>query len=560
MSESEKVTKQIGELLKERGLINAEHIDLALQDQKVTRERVGEILERLGFISQYDIATAIADQDGRKYVDIDQKRPSPESLRLFNMQACLTQKFLPYHTDASEVIVATWSDDVEGLEKFITRSTGLKPRIRQGEKSKIINAVQYYYHFLENPVETLIQKEIQQLSADRDGVRPLDTFVLHLMQLAVKSRASDIHIRPMDRSISIAFRVDGVMRAQFALPLTFKRLVATLKMKAGMDIAEQRLPQDGSFSESILNTQYDFRVSSTVCPYGENLVLRLLPAKGDFMSMRQLGIFDEDMELLNRIFNEPFGIVLLTGPTGSGKTTTLYAAVRQLNLTEKNILTVENPIEYRIPLIRQTQINIKAGYTFASAVRYFLRHDPDVILVGEIRDTETAQTAVSASETGHLVLSTLHTNSALGAIPRLRSLGIPNFMLADSLRGVVSQRLVRKICPGCRESYTPDDSERAYLGDPTLETLWRGRGCPDCHHSGYMGRTLIYEILCTNRELAGMIGRDVDVETLERVALQAGHRSIFRNAVRKVILGHTTVKEVIRVLGQGAETHESAVR
>ncbi|MBF0341490.1 MAG: Flp pilus assembly complex ATPase component TadA [Magnetococcales bacterium] len=549
MAEAEKVTKQIGELLKEKGLITHAHIDLALQDQKVTRERVGEILERLGFISQYDIATTIADQDGRKFVDVDQKRPSPESLRLFNIQACLTNKFLPYFSDGKEVIVVTCSDDVEGLEKYIARASGLKPRVRQGEKGKIINAIQYYYYFLENPVERLIQKEIQLLAADRDGVRSLDSFVMHLLQLAVKARASDIHIRPMDRAISVAFRVDGVLRAQFALPMTFKRLISSLKMKSGMDIAEQRLPQDGSFSESILNTQYDFRVSSTVCPYGENLVLRLLPAKGDFMSMRQLGVFDEDLDLMTEIFNEPFGIVLLTGPTGSGKTTTLYAAVRRLNLTEKNILTVENPIEYRIPLIRQTQINVKAGYTFASAIRYFLRHDPDVILVGEIRDTETAQTAVSASETGHLVLSTLHTNTAFGAIPRLRSLGIPNFMLADSLVGVVSQRLVRKICPGCREEYAPTPEELSYLKDIEITRLWRGRGCEDCHQSGYMGRTLIYEILRTNRELKGMIGRDVDAETLEQAALKAGHRTIFTNAVRKVKLGHTTVREVIRVLG-----------
>ncbi|MEO5332209.1 MAG: GspE/PulE family protein [Magnetococcus sp. YQC-5] len=549
MAEQEKSTKQLGELLKEKGLITNTHIELALQDQKVTRERVGEILERLGFISQFDIATTIADQDGRKYVDVDQKRPSPASLRLFNINACLTHKFLPYFNDDKEAIVVTFSDDVEGLEKFISRSTGLKPRIRQGEKGKIINAIQYYYYFLENPVEKLIEKEIQLLYADRDGVRSLDSFVMHLLQLAVKARASDIHIRPMDLTISVAFRVDGVMRAQFALPLTFKRLISTLKMKSGMDIAEQRLPQDGSFSETILNNSFDFRVSSTICPYGENLVLRLLPTRGDFMGMRQLGVFEEDIELLTQIFNEPFGIVLLTGPTGSGKTTTLYAAVRRLNLTEKNILTVENPIEYRIPLIRQTQINIKAGYTFANAIRFFLRHDPDVIMVGEIRDQETAQTAVSASETGHLVLSTLHTNTALGAIPRLRSLGIPNFMLADSLVGVVSQRLVRKICPGCKEAYQPDADELAYLQDPEITTLWRGRGCEHCHQSGYMGRTLIYEILRSNRELAGMIGRDADLESMERSVIQAGFKNIFHTAVRKVKLGMTTVREVIRVLG-----------
>ena len=542
--------KPLGELLKEKGLITEGHIDLALQDQAITKERVGEILERLGFVSQFDVATTLAEQGGRAYIDVEQVIPAEATLRLFNMNLCLTHHFLPIQHGDGKVRVASAAEDVETLENLLSRQTGLQPEIFQGERGKIHNAAQHYYYFLENPVEKLLKREIDILAADTDDVRSVDQLITHILQLAVKHRASDVHIRPMDRAINVAFRVDGVLHPMFSLPPALRRVVTTLKMRSDMDIAEQRLPQDGSFSATILNNIYDFRVSTVVCPYGENMVLRLLPMKSDFMGLRQLGFFDEDRELLRRIFNEPFGMVLLTGPTGSGKTTTLYAAVRALDLIEKHIITVENPIEYRIPLVRQTQINVKAGYTFANAIRYFLRHDPDVILVGEIRDQETAQTAISASETGHLVLSTLHSNTAFGAIPRLRSLGVPPFMLAESLVGVVSQRLVRRICPHCKEEYAPDDEEREYLEMPDLEVLSRGRGCDFCSHTGYYGRTLAYEILRPNEELVARIGRDESLEQLVSTAKAMGFRDMVSTARLKVQRGETSVKEMIRVMGR----------
>nr|CRH06358.1 Type II secretion system protein E, Type 4 fimbrial assembly protein pilB [Candidatus Magnetococcus massalia] len=543
--------KPIGVLLQDKGLINDSHVELALQDQKITKERVGEILERLGFVSQYDVAITMSEQEQRPYLDVDTVRPSEESLRLFNRNICEQNIFLPMSHDTTNNTIecCTAADDVVALEKLIVRHTGLQPIFSQGEKGKIKNAVQYYYYFLENPVERLLEREISMLSMDKDDVRGLDNFITHLFQLAVKTRASDVHIRPMDQSISVAFRIDGVMRAMFSLPPSMKRVVTTLKMRAGMDIAEQRLPQDGSFSDEILTNNYDFRVSTTVCPFGENMVLRMLPSKSDFMGLAQLGFEPEDVELVRKIFNEPYGIVLLTGPTGSGKTTTLYAAVRALNLTEKNVLTVENPIEYRIPLVRQTQINTKAGYTFANAIRYFLRHDPDVILVGEVRDGETAQTAISASETGHMVLSTLHSNTAFGAIPRLRSLGVEPFMLAESLVGVVSQRLVRKICPNCKESYTPTAEELGYLGNPDVDVLYRGKGCDTCFGTGYRGRTLVYEILQSSPELAMQIARDEHIDTLVATAKKNGFRDISETTKAKVLRGDVPVDEAIRVLG-----------
>jgi general secretion pathway protein E/type IV pilus assembly protein PilB len=437
----------------------------------------------------------------------------------------------------------------------ITRQTGLQPDIRIVERTRLVNAVHNHYYFLEHPVESLIEKEVRVLRNDPDGVRPVDRLLEHIYHLAVKYRASDIHLRPMEGSVNVALRVDGVLRSMFSLPASLKRIISSVKMHANMDIAEQRLPQDGSFTETILNNDYYFRASTTVCPFGENMVLRVLPLQGAFMGMDQLGFLEEDVARVRAMFNEPFGIVLLTGPTGSGKTSTLYAALLTMDMLGKNIMTVENPIEYRFPLLRQTEVNTKAGYGFADAIRYFLRHDPDVMLVGEIRDRETAETAFSASETGHMVLSTLHTNSAFGAIPRLRALGIPSFVLADSLVGVVSQRLVRRICPACTEAYEAPPEELAYLGLEGPETLHRGRGCEVCGGSGYAGRTLIYEILNFERELAHLLRAEAEQTRLEAVAARAGFKTMFSVARAKVLQGVTSVAEVQRVLGHiaGAE-------
>jgi type II secretory ATPase GspE/PulE/Tfp pilus assembly ATPase PilB-like protein len=265
--------------------------------------------------------------------------------------------------------------------------------------------------------------------------------------------------------------------------------------------------------------------------------------------MQQLGFYPDHIAMVEKMFNEPFGIILLTGPTGSGKSTTLYAGIRRMSLLEKNVITVEDPIEYEIPLIRQTQVNAKAGYNFANAIRYFLRHDPDVMLVGEIRDADTAATAVTASTTGHLVLSTLHSNSAIGAIPRLRDLGIRPFLIADSLIGVVSQRLVRKICNACKTAYRPNQWEKSYLQADDLEKLYRGKGCEVCGGSGYFGRTLVYELLAVDQKLSRYIDQDVEMSTIEKVAAQNGYVHIFDVTARKVKEGVTTVHEAVRVLG-----------
>ncbi len=541
--------KPIGVLLKEKGLITEAHIQYALQEQKVTKEKLGELFERLGFVTEHDVVITLADQSATKYFDVDGIVPDEAILKLFNKNLCINNVFLPLRKTQRSIEVAVHNVSDEKIAQLITRQSGLQPQIYIAERTKIINAINKFYYFLENPVEKLIDNEVRILSQDKEMARGMDKLIEHILHLSVKMRATDIHIRPMKKSLNISFRVDGVMTSVSSFPVSLYRLVSSLKMKADMDIAEQRLPQDGRFTATILNNTYDFRASTIVSPDGENMVLRLLPLESAVMGMDELGFLPEHIEIVEKIFKEPYGIILLTGPTGSGKSTTLYAGVRRLNLLEKNLVTVEEPIEYSIPLVRQTQVNEKAGYTFASAVRYFLRHDPDIILVGEIRDSETAATAVTAATTGHLVMSTLHTNSALGVIPRLKDLGVRPFLIADSLVGVVNQRLVRKICNACKTPYPPSDKEKAYLADDSVDTLYKGTGCEVCSGSGYFGRTLVYEILMVHKELALLIEQEADLRLIMEKIQQNGYVDMADTTITKVKQGITTSEEALRTLG-----------
>ncbi len=458
---------------------------------------------------------------------------------------------MSWHSTGNQIDIAIADHfTINDVVQLITRQTGLRPRIHCTEKNKLINRINASYYFLENPVESLLEKEINLLKQDTEHARGYEKFISLLLQYAIKMRATDIHIRPMASSVSIAFRIDGVMAAVLALPSNLLRLISALKLKSEIDIAEQRLPQDGRFAESILNNNYDFRVSTIITEHGENMVMRILPVSSAIMGLPQLGFYPADVDMVKEIFSEPSGIVLLTGPTGSGKSTTLFAGIRCLDLMKKHVVTVENPVEYRIPLLRQTQVNEKAGYTFSNAIRYFLRHDPDVILVGEIRDQITAETAVSASTTGHLVLSTLHTNSALGAISRLKDMGVNSFLIADSLLGVVSQRLIRKICPHCKEEYEATLEEKKYLDDPGINTLYRGASCDFCAGTGYHGRTLIYEILRVDQKLAALIDDNATLDTITEYAIGHGFTNIFDVCREKVREGVTTVEEAERVLGK----------
>ncbi len=540
---------RLGDLLKEKGFIGDEHIRYALQVQKVTREKLGSVLTRVGLVSEYDLVTSVAEQLRLEYVDLSKIQPDNQVLRKFNRNLCLNLRIFPIRERDGELVTATSELPSPQLEQAIVRSSGMKPRFVVAEESRVVSSIYNFFYFLENPVEELLQREIDVLAADSTNTVNPENCINYLLLLAVKKRTTDIHVRPMAQGISIAFRVDGVLANETFIPKQLTRVITAIKLQAGMDISEQRLPQDGRWTANLLERRYDIRVSSLVTPFGENLVLRLLSQEKASFSLFGLGFLKEDLEVLHKSFEEPFGIVLLTGPTGSGKSTTLVAGLITLDLLGKNVLTIENPIEYVVPLARQTEVNQAAGYDFSNAMRFFLRHDPDVILIGEMRDEQTARTALTAATTGHLVLSTLHSNTALGAIPRLRGLGMDNLTLAEALVCVVSQRLVRTICPECAEEYAPSQEELDYLG-VKAEKLRRGLGCEVCNRTGYQGRTLVYEVLVLDRELREMLERDARVAEINDMVLQKGFRSMFDVGVLKTLKGLTTVEEMHRVLGR----------
>lgn len=541
-------TIRIGDLLKKKGHISDTQIRYALQVQRVTKEKLGKVLVRIGLVSEYALAKAVAEQFDLPLIDMDKVIPDLSLLPRFNRNTCLTQRIFPIRLEGDRLVTATSDLPEQRLEQTVVRSTGMRPSFVIAEDSKLVSAVYNYGYYLDNPVEKLMERESEIMAADTTLTVSPDNFVTLLLLLAVKRRASDIHIRPMDQGISVAFRVDGVLVSEIHLRPQLRRVITAIKLQAGMNISEQRLPQDGRWSVTLLERKYDIRASSIVTPFGENMVLRLLPQERASLSLDMLGFLQEDVDRMNKIFDEPFGIILLTGPTGSGKTTTLVAGLTSLDLLGKNVLTVENPIEYLVPLARQTQVNLAAGYDFAEAMPSFLRHDPDVILIGEIRDEKTAKTALNAASTGHLVLSTLHTNTAIGALPRLRGLGLDNLAMADSINALVSQRLLRTVCPHCREEYAPSQEEKDYLNiDP--KTLVRGTGCDFCNNTGYFGRTLIYEIIVFTKDFRLALEKNASAAELLEIARKERFRDMFEIAAHKVSQHLTTALEVRRVLG-----------
>ena len=539
---------KIGDLLMDRGLIQNKHMEYALQVQSVTREKLGRILIRLGIVSEYDMVRAVAQQLQIPCVDLTRWKPDEQWLRRFNRNFCLQNRVLPLGVYKNSLVVATSEVPQPELEHKVQRLGGKPVKFALTEEHQLINFIYNHFFFMDRPVEDMLRMEAEALSADAGNTISPDNFLHYLLLWAIKSQATDVHIRSMEQGISLAFRVDGVLHDKIFLPSQLQRIIIAIKLQAGMDISEQRLPQDGRWTARLLERSYDIRVSTLVTPYGENIVMRMLALGRMQFSLSGLGFLDKDLPLLRQAFQEPYGMILLTGPTGSGKSTTLVAGLSTIDLLDKNAITIENPVEHVIPLARQTQVNEAAGYDFSTAVRNFLRHDPDIILIGEMRDEITAKTAMTAAITGHLVLSTLHSNTALGSIPRMLGLGIDHLTISETLIAVVSQRLIRTICSHCCQEYVLSSEERTYL-NRDIKSGYTGQGCEQCDNSGYKGRTAIYEILPVSSELRQLIDTGASKEALEKSARDHGFRNIFDVAVDKVEAGYTNVAEVKRVLG-----------
>lgn len=554
--------KPIGQLLKELGYVIEEQIQIALEVQRIRRGLLGEILIELGFVSPKEIAEAIAYQSEKPYIDLSQYVPTKDALSVLDKNIAKQLEVLPFDIDENtlKVIMAN-PYDINAID-IIKRRSGRELEIYVSDKESIAKSVEIYYFLLENPIEEkikeILKNSIEEITAE------VPKLVSLILDHAIIDRSTDIHISPENIASHIFFRIDGVMRHYYAIPKEIHNaVVSRIKVLANLDIAEQRLPQDGAFSHTFFEEEYDLRVSTIPTAYGENVVLRVLSKNLSLFNLRSLGFEEDVLEDLEEQFTKPQGIVLVTGPTGSGKTTTLYAALRKINALERNILTVEDPVEYKFPFIKQTQVNEKAGYTFARAIRAFLRQDPDVILIGEIRDEETAEMAIRASITGHLVLSTLHTNDAVSAIPRLIDMGIKDYMVASGVTAITAQRLVRKICSFCKikkeipaiELVKYGFKEEIIKRYAKIENIndeinvWYGTGCEHCKNTGYLSRTVILELLLIDEDIADMIVQGHTPLAIKQKAREKGMRTLKEDGLIKVLKGITTPEEVKRVIG-----------
>lgn len=469
--------------------------------------------------------------------------------------------FLPLRSHEGELLGAVADNRGVLALRDLARNFNLKPRPLQADESLILDTINRIYSQTSKVDEVMgdikgedlsmiatefeSPKDLLELKEEAPMIRLLNAVLME----AVKEKASDIHIEPYEKIIDVRFRVDGILNKVLAPPkIIHDALISRIKILAGLDISERRLPQDGRIKLLIGGKDIDTRVSIIPTAMGERAVLRLLDRQAGVLNLEMLGLSDSVLDKFKQYLSRPNGIILVTGPTGSGKTTTLYGSLLRLNTEERNIITVEDPVEYQLSGIGQMQVNTKIGLTFSSGLRSILRQDPDIMMVGEIRDFVTAEIAVHASLTGHLVLSTLHTNDAPGAVARLIDMGIEPFLVASSVICILAQRLVRVICPHCKEAYVPSAQELAYLNaDNPPERLYRAKGCDKCMGKGYLGRTGIYELLEITPDLRTMIAERKDAQALRSAAMKSGFRTLQSNAVEYILNGTTTIEEVMRV-------------
>jgi len=558
--------KRFGQYLIERNRITAKDLDRALALQQQAGTKIGKILVDMGFLTERDACLILCEQLGYPYLDPEQY-PEPENVPDILEKAPL--KFLR----ANHILPIAIDEEKNSLHVVVedpnnpVALNGLKAQlsydlqISMGTATEILEALERYYGEGISQLEK-ITDGFDGMEEDYDDVEHLKDLaseapVIRLVNLiisrAVERRASDIHVEPFEKVLKVRYRIDGVLQETESPPKALApAVISRIKIISKLDIAEKRVPQDGRLKMRILGKEIDFRVSTVPTLFGESVVMRLLDKDSiSLIELSGLGMNPKVVETFNKLISKPHGIVLVSGPTGSGKTTTLYAGLNQLNDSRKKILTVENPVEYQLEGINQVHVNTKVGLTFASGLKTMMRQDPDIIMVGEIRDTETAEVSIQASLTGHLVLSTIHTNDAPGAVNRLLDMGIENYLLVSTLAGVLGQRLVRNICSNCRETYTPDVGFHKHIyklvDDPTQARFSRGTGCKNCSGSGYKGRMGIYELFVLDDEIRELIMEKPDSSRLRALARKKGMRFLREDGWAKVLDGTTSVEELFRV-------------
>lgn len=552
-------TAKLGDILLQKDEITQEQLNDALRIQKEVGKKLGEILVERGFVSEKVVLYTLSEQLGLDIVNLDNYHISIDATKLISEKLAKRTNAIPIKLIGDKILVAMCEPlnifDIEDIEM----ESGKKAEIVLASKAQIQNSIEKFMgrRSAEKAVEdfnkeNLAYEDLNSINEEIDvnvNNSPVVRLINSLIKQALKMSASDIHIEPLENRIRVRFRIDGDLQ-EILTPSkhTQSAIVTRIKIMAGLNIAEKRLPQDGRIEMKIDESIVDLRISVLPTVYGEKIVMRLLDRDNFLKSKEDLGFTPENMEAFDSILKSPNGVILITGPTGSGKTTTLYAALNELNHMSKNIITVEDPVEYMIEGINQMQVNTKAGLLFATGLRSILRQDPDIIMIGEIRDEETAEIAVRAAITGHLVISTLHTNDAPSTIMRLQDMGVKSFLVSASVRGVVAQRLVKKVCTNCVTEYEASDIEKTLLGVEGNVTLHKGKGCPKCYNTGYSGRIAIHEVLKVDKSIRDAIQSGKNVDEIAQIAKHNGMKTLSDNCRDLVLSGVTTIEEYSQVV------------
>jgi len=552
--------QRLGQLLMKAGVITDGQLNDAIEVHKATGSPLGRVLVELGYATQGAILAVMAQQIGIPYIDFTERKPDPTAIAVVPKDLATRYVLMPVGFDEQNRLIVAMADPQNVLALDDLRIiTGYEIRPAISTKDDILAVLEDAYTVAEHVDESdwmagtdeLTSEDLSALSEVTSDA-PIVKLVNFIITKAVADRASDIHVEPQERDLRVRYRIDGVLHEMMRSPkATQAAILSRFKVMADMDIAETRKPQDGHCALTISGHKLDFRVSTLPTVYGERVVLRILRKDSILLKLSDLGFLPHNLERFESSFRKPYGAILVTGPTGSGKSTSLYAAINVLNSPDRHIITAEDPVEYRLPGVNQIQTNPKAGLTFAAALRSFLRCSPDVILVGEIRDQETAQIAIESALTGHLVLSTLHTNDAPSAVTRLVEMGVEPFLVSSAVDCILGQRLARRLCSDCKEEYAPPKAlllDAGFREDNLPDKLFRPKGCKKCGGTGYRGRMGVHEVLLMTEEISKLTVEEATAEEIKKVAVAQGMMTLREDGLEKCRMGQTSIEEITRVI------------
>jgi type IV pilus assembly protein PilB len=550
--------ERIGDRLISKGVLSPDQLEFALKEQKRTGERLGTILRQLNLITEDDLAMVLAESAGIEHLSIRNLSIDPNVVSALPEAVARKYKVFPIAVENNSVTVAMADPLDVGTIDRLQQQTRRYVKVVSSTEFDILTTIDKYYGVVREAgsLEEIIEDAVRQTEAKGTGearedlalVAPVIKLIDLLISTGVSERATDIHFEPEKNLVRIRFRIDGVLKQGPYLPKKLERAInSRIKIMGNLNISESRLPQDGKATVSVYGKPIDVRIATFPTLFGENVVLRVLNKENLVIGLEQLGFSEKNMARLTQAIHRPNGICLVTGPTGSGKTTTLYAALMGISTPERKIITLEDPVEYELPLIRQSQINVRAGLTYATGLRAILRQDPDIVFVGEMRDEETIDTAIRAALTGLLVFSTLHTNDSAATIPRLLDMGVEPFLVASSLVGVVAQRLVRLICKYCKEEVQPKPELLRRLNAPDVK-FFAGKGCKNCEGTGCRGRTVITEVMLMSPAIQKAIMERADAGIVRRISHEEGMETMLEDGLHKAVKGVTTLEEVARVV------------